>query len=91
MAWSGTTDEVNEILELLRKDIQTKLVAEEDRALIAEMHEAHGVLSFLNHDYVVAADHFADCLRLNPHDAGLWNKLGATCANGGKYEDAREC
>ena len=60
----------------------------------AEVHEdsevylALGVLANLRRDYTDATKCFKEGLRLEPQSHSLWNKLGATAANGGRSKEA---
>jgi len=55
-----------------------------------DVHTTLGVLFNLTCEYEKAEFHFKHAVRLNPEEATLWNKLGATQANGDRNPLALE-
>ena len=53
-----------------------------------DLHVANGILYHLAEQYDVSVGHFKQALELQPDNPMLWNKLGATLANGDRSEDA---
>ncbi|EGG11728.1 uncharacterized protein MELLADRAFT_76645 [Melampsora larici-populina 98AG31] len=56
----------------------------------AEIQIGLGVLFYSNNDFLRAKDCFESALNVKPNDYLLWNRLGATLANGGEPEEAIE-
>ncbi|KAL3925606.1 MAG: hypothetical protein SGILL_000300 [Bacillariaceae sp.] len=54
----------------------------------ADIHEALGVIYNVIKDFDAATESFRNALEIRPDDYQLWNKLGATLANGGHSDQA---
>eukprot|EP01084_Bolivina_argentea_P007149 13452_1 len=54
----------------------------------ADLQFVLGVLYNLTSQYDIAEDYFRNAIKMRPNDASLWNKLGATQANGNKPNEA---
>jgi len=71
------------------REVETLLLAAAELAPgDADVHVALGIAHNLSHDYEAAAADFRAALKLRPEDEKLWNKLGATLANGSKSREA---
>jgi peroxin-5 len=63
-------------------------IAVRQNPMDADVHIALGVIHNLSHEYDLAATDFEKALQIRPEDAKLWNKLGATLANGSRPREA---
>ena len=54
----------------------------------SDLHIVLGVLYNITSEFDIAENHFKKAIQSKPKDPSLWNKLGATQANGGKCKDA---
>lgn len=64
------------------QDIFIQAVRQSPNEIDAEIQEALGVLFNLSCDYDKAADCFRAALQVKPSSAKIWNRLGASLANG---------
>jgi len=84
------TEMYGSISELERQVIAMFMKASELNTEDCDVHTVLGVLYNLTCEYEKASFHFKHAVRLKPKDATLWNKLGATQANGDNNEAALE-
>jgi peroxin-5 len=77
---------LNEVKELLHQALHHSLT--EDVVASSSVHEALGVCYNVSQEYDVAAQHMQKALEGRPNDYALWNKLGATMANGNRSDEA---
>ena len=54
----------------------------------SDLHIVLGVLYNITSEFGIAEEHFKKAIQSKPQEPSLWNKLGATQANGGKCKDA---
>ena len=70
------------------KDLLLSALHFESSDVQADVHEALGVIYNVSKEYDAAADSFRKALISRPDDYQLWNKLGATLANGNRSDEA---
>lgn len=81
--WATLNSVTNSFLAAARENASRSLVD-------AEVQVGLGVLFYADSSYEKAEDCFRSALEVRPNDFLLWNRLGATLANGGKPEMAIE-
>lgn len=79
------TDMGERVAEQLKKELKR---ASEDAPEDADVFVVMGIFYNLNREYDLAVEAFRHAVMLRPQDSGLWNKLGATLANGGNNDEA---
>jgi peroxin-5 len=79
---SGKQSAFDEVKQLLLSALEFDATDAED------VHEALGVIFNVIKDYDAAAESFRKALEARPDDYQLWNKLGATLANGSQSDQA---
>lgn len=81
--WATLNNVTNLFLSAARENAQRGIVD-------PEVQVGLGVLFYADSSYTKAEDCFRSALEVRPNDFLLWNRLGATLANGGKPEMAIE-
>lgn len=72
------------------QDLYIKAVQQSPDVIDPEIQEALGVLFSLSAEYDKAADCFRAALQIRPNSAKIWNRLGASLANGNLAVEAVE-
>lgn len=82
----GASNASDSAFEEVRNMLEAALVFDPTDA--TDVHEALGVIYNVIKDYDAAARSFRKALETRPDDYQLWNKLGATLANGSQSDQA---
>lgn len=80
-SFMGSRREHTKVVDLFNKALQIN-------GKDADLHIVLGVLYNITSDYDKAEVHFKKAIQARPKDPSLWNKLGATQANGQRCNDA---
>lgn len=86
----GVTDNTSRPNETAFEEVKLLLLSalEFDASDADDVHEALGVIYNVIKDYDAAATSLRKALEVRPDDHQLWNKLGATLANGSQSDQA---
>jgi peroxin-5 len=86
----GSEQEFDEVQRLLLRAldyVKSNSISDSDQTM-SNVHEALGVVYNVSRDFDAAAESFRRALQYRPEDYQLWNKLGATLANGNRSDEA---